>query len=73
MSSTPKITCQCGSSNASGGMYASVPGHMVKEVKVVKFVSKTFAIPKPETLALLPAPISNMVLLERSQCMIPFE
>ena len=28
-----------GSSNASGGMYASVHGHLVKEVKVVQFVS----------------------------------
>ena len=53
-----------GSLSASGGIYASVPGHTVSGVIV-------FDMPKSVTLALLPAIISTL-LLERSRWMMSF-
>ena len=50
-----------GSLCASGGMYANVPGHMVKEV-FDRVSSDSFDISKSVTLALLTALI-NMLLL----------
>ena len=60
-----------GSFSASGGMYASVPGHMVRGV-MLGAVPASLDMPKSVTLALLLAMI-NTLLLERSRWMMSLE
>ena len=60
-----------GSSSASGAMYASVPGHIVRGV-MVGAAPASLNMPKSVTLALLLA-MTSTLLLERSRWMMSFE
>ena len=57
---------------ASGGMYTSVPGHMVKVRRLARgLISPNLAIPKSVTLALTLL-MRSTLLLERSLWTMPF-
>ena len=64
-SSQCRLVLSC---TASGGMYTSVPGHIVKVTLVAwRFLSLRVAIPKSVTLAMA-LPINSTLLPEKSLC-----